>query len=129
MLHHIALEIAPGDLEAGIRFWEAIGFARVPVPDSLADRATWMEKSGTQIHLLLTGDPVVPGSGHPAVIVADLPAAIERLEAAGFSVQERQQHWGERRAIAVMAGGQRVEMMAAPPASTVSGSTGRDRPG
>lgn len=120
MLHHVALEVAPGDLEAGVAFWKAIGFVRVPAPESLADRATWLERSGTQIHLLHTEDPVVPKSGHPAVIVADLPAAIQRLEAAGFPVEERQRHWGERRTVAIMPGGQRVEMMAAPPASSVS---------
>jgi hypothetical protein len=57
--------------------------------------------------------------GHPAVVASDFACAVGGLREAGFTVVEADELWGERRSFAVMPGGGRVEVMAAPPAPTI----------
>ncbi len=115
MLAHVALETAPADGEAAAAFWRMLGFAAVEPPASLRDRAVWLERDGTQIHLLWTQEPTFQREGHVAVVVDDYDAALERLRAAGHEVEPRAEHWGAARAFVTVAGGHRVEVMAARP--------------
>jgi catechol 2,3-dioxygenase-like lactoylglutathione lyase family enzyme len=115
MLQHVAVEVAPPDLERSVRFWELLGFARVEPPAALAE-FTWLERGGTQIHLLPTESPTVPSRGHVAVVVADFEGAVEGLIEAGFEVDRRSEYWGSPRAKAIAPSGHVVELMAAPPA-------------
>jgi catechol 2,3-dioxygenase-like lactoylglutathione lyase family enzyme len=115
MLHHVSLEIAPGDVERSIEFFELAGFERVPAPDPIAPFVTWLERDGTQIHFIHTPEPTTPALGHPAVVASELDAVVGRLRDAGFEVEDADELWGERRAFGLMPGGQRVELMAAPP--------------
>jgi catechol 2,3-dioxygenase-like lactoylglutathione lyase family enzyme len=114
MLHHVGLEVRPGDLERSVEFWQALGFALVEPPETLRE-FTWLEREGTQVHLMPTDSPTVPARGHTAVVVADFDAAVESLSAQGFEVERRREHWGAARALAIAPGGHRVELMAAPP--------------
>ena len=114
MLHHVAIEVAPADVEAAAGFFELVGFARVEPPETLAE-FTWLERDGTQIHLMPTEDPTVPSPGHLAVVAPDFDATVARLRDAGFAVEPRREHWGQPRALAIAPGGHRVELMAAPP--------------
>jgi hypothetical protein len=52
------------------------------------------------------------------VVASDFDATVAGLRNAGFQVEEADDLWGERRGFAVMPGGQRVEVMAAPPEPT-----------
>jgi catechol 2,3-dioxygenase-like lactoylglutathione lyase family enzyme len=115
MLHHVSLEIAPHDVERSVEFLELLGFERLPAPDPIAPYVTWLESERTQIHLIHTPEPTTPALGHPAVVATDFEAAIGRLRAAGFTVEDADELWGEPRAFALMPGGQRVEVMGAPP--------------
>jgi catechol 2,3-dioxygenase-like lactoylglutathione lyase family enzyme len=115
VLNHVTLEIRHAELERSLAFWDLLGFERVTPPPTLRDRATWVERSGTQVHLLFVEDPVVPPAGHVAVVVEDFEDAIAALRRAGHEVEERPRHWGARRAFAVAPGGHRVELMASPP--------------
>ena len=115
MLHHVSLEIAPEEVERTIEFFGLLGFQRVPAPDSIAPFVTWLESATTQIHLIHTPEPTTPALGHPAVVAGDFEPAVARLRDAGFQVEEADELWGERRSFAVLPGGQRVEVMAAPP--------------
>ena len=115
MLHHVSLEVMPDDVGRAIEFFELLGFARVPAPDPIAPFVTWLEANGTQVHLIHTPEPTTPVLGHPAVVAAQFEAAVHGLTGAGFEVDDADELWGERRAFAVMPGGQRVELMAAPP--------------
>lgn len=116
MLHHVSLEVSPEDVERSLEFWSTLGFSRVEAPGELGGYVTWIEREGTQIHLIHTPDATVPALGHVAVVARDFDAAIERLRGAGFEVEDARELWGEPRAFAIAPGGHRVEVMRAPPA-------------
>ena len=116
MLQHVSLEIAPGEVEAAVAFWGLLGFEPVPSPEQLGGYVTWVERAGTQVHLIHTEGAAVPVLGHAAVVVDDFAGALERLAAAGHEVSEARDLWGARRAFAISPGGHRVELMASPPA-------------
>jgi len=115
VLHHVGIEIAPADIEAAVGFFELIEFARVEPPETLSEY-TWLEREGTQVHLMPVQDPTVPSPGHLAIVVADFDATVERLREHGFEVEPKREHWGEPRVLAIAPGGHRVELMGAPPA-------------
>jgi len=114
VLHHVGIEVAPADIEATVSFFELLGFERVEPPETLREY-TWVERDGTQVHLMPRESPVVPEVGHVAVVAPDFSQAVQRLQGAGFEVERRREHWGSPRALAIAPGGQRVELMAAPP--------------
>ena len=92
-----------------------LGFGRVDPPGTLAERATWVERAGTQIHLMRRDDPVQLPHGHLAVVVGDYDRTLEKLRAAGFDPEPRQEHWGAPRSFVRDPAGNRVELMSAPP--------------
>lgn len=115
MLQHVSLEVEPGDVAAAVAFWELVGFEVIEAPEALGGHVTWLERAGTQIHLIHTEAATAPVLGHAAVVVEDFDAALAAVEAAGHEVAEARQLWGARRAFAVGPGGHRVELMDAPP--------------
>lgn len=113
-VHHVSLEAGPADREPLAEFFALLGFARVAPPPSL-DGALWLERDGTQIHVLFADAPVAPPQGHVAVVCPDYEAALQRLREAGFAPERRREHWGAARCFVRAPGGHRVEVMAAPP--------------
>lgn len=96
-------------------FWALLGFARLTPPPLLRDRFTWVERAGTQIHLIPSDEPAIPVEGHVAVHVGDYEGALRALEAAGFAPEAAAEAWGAPRAFVHDPAGHRVELMAAPP--------------
>jgi catechol 2,3-dioxygenase-like lactoylglutathione lyase family enzyme len=115
MLHHVGLELRPSERARSIEFWQALGFALVEPPETLREY-TWLEREGTQVHLMPSDSPTVPGRGHTAIVARDFERDVAALDELGFEVERRREHWGARRALAIAPGGHRVELMAAPPA-------------
>jgi catechol 2,3-dioxygenase-like lactoylglutathione lyase family enzyme len=115
MLQHVSLEVGRDQVERCAAFWELLGFARVEPPSTLRDRATWLERDGTQVHLMLVDDPVVPPQGHAAVVAPDYEATLAALREAGFDPDPRSEHWGVPRSFVRDPIGHRVEVMSAPP--------------
>ena len=115
MLQHVTLEIPPAEAEAAIAFWELLGFERVEAPDALGGGIPWLERAGTQIHLIPTDAASVPVLGHAAVVAEDFEATLARVREAGHEVEESRRLWGARRAFAIGPGGHRVELMEFPP--------------
>jgi catechol 2,3-dioxygenase-like lactoylglutathione lyase family enzyme len=115
VIQHVSLETRPADVEAELGFWALLGFEQVDPPETLADRSAWVQRAGTQVHLLFAEETVVPPEGHVAVVAEPWEAVVTRLEAAGFGVDPRPRHWGAARAFVRSPGGHRVEIMAAPP--------------
>lgn len=115
MLHHVALEVSPDQVDPDRDFWTLAGFEEVEKPDSLGPGFTWFEKAGTQIHLVECENPVVPVSGHVAIVSRDFEETIKRLAEGGFEFEERPPLWDNRRVKFVSPSGHTVEMMAAAP--------------
>ena len=115
VLHHVGIEVAPADIAAAAGFFELIGFVRVEPPAAL-QKYTWLEREGTQVHLMPEDDPTVPSPGHLAVVAPEFDATVSRLREHSFEVEPKGEHWGQPRVVATAPGGHRVELMAAPPA-------------
>ena len=115
MLQHVTLEVAPEDIERSLEFWTLLGFAQVEPPPELAATFAWLEREGTQIHLMRTESPTVPPHGHVAVVAPDFERTVDRLRGHGFEVTPGREHWDAPRAKAIAPGGHTVELMAAPP--------------
>jgi catechol 2,3-dioxygenase-like lactoylglutathione lyase family enzyme len=115
VLHHVSLEVPPDQGDRSVEFWGLLGFEEVPAANVLGDSVRWLERDGTQIHLILTEGHTAPVLGHVAVVVPEHGAATEALRGAGFQVEDARQLWGADRAFAIAPGGHRVELMAAPP--------------
>jgi catechol 2,3-dioxygenase-like lactoylglutathione lyase family enzyme len=115
-LQHIGIEVSPADVEPTVAFFEALGFERVEPPAALHEGFTWVERDGTQVHLMHEPNPVVPPRAHLAVVVPDFKAAVERLRGLGFEVGPGREHWDAPRAHTVAPGGHRIELMERPPA-------------
>jgi len=115
MLQHVGIELRPSDLGRALEFFAALGFRRVEPPPALADGFTWLERGGTQIHLMHEEHPTVPPRAHLALVTPDIGTAVAALREQGFEVGAGRQHWGVPRAHAIAPGGHRVELMAAPP--------------
>jgi hypothetical protein len=113
VLHHIALETRREQAGEEVAFWRLLGFEPVNPPPTLAERAAWVQRGGTQIHFLYKDDPVVMPEGHTAVVVEDFERTLSALEP--FSPERRREHWGAKRAFVRSPAGHMVEFMAAPP--------------
>jgi len=114
-LQHAGIEIVPAEVERAVLLFELLGFRGVEPPPALADGFTWVEREGTQVHLMHETDPVVPPRGHVAVHVPDYDAALTRLREHDFDPVAHREHWGVPRSVVTLPGGQRVELMAKPP--------------
>jgi hypothetical protein len=115
VLHHVSIEVRPDDAERVLEFLGLIGFQRVDAPGEIAEYVDWVEHEGTQVHLIRTPEPAVQHLGHPAFVAADFDSTAASLRNAGFEFEESRQLWGEKRGFATLPGGQKVELMAAPP--------------
>jgi catechol 2,3-dioxygenase-like lactoylglutathione lyase family enzyme len=115
VLHHVSIEVPPAEADRMVEFWRLLGFDEVSSPEALGGSVRWLEREGTQIHLILTEGGTVPVLGHAAVVAPEFEATMKKLGDAGFEVEETRELWGERRAFAIGPAGHRVELMAAPP--------------
>jgi catechol 2,3-dioxygenase-like lactoylglutathione lyase family enzyme len=116
MLHHVGIEVAPAEIGRSVELWQLLGFKPVEPPASLSE-FTWLERKGTQVHLMPTESPTVPSRGHTAIVVTDFERTFAALAEHGFEIERRREHWGAPRARVIAPDGHRVELMAAPPAS------------
>lgn len=114
MIHHVAIDVPRGDLDAAVAFWALLGYAEVAAPPALAGGWRWVERAGTQIHLRPAEHPA-GGGWHVAVVVDDHAATVRALRDAGFGVDAGTEYWDEPRAKTTAPGGATVELMAAPP--------------
>ncbi len=124
MLQHVSIEVPAAEAERTVEFWALLGFDRVEPPEPLAGYVTWLEREGTQIHLIHTDEASVPVLGHVAVVAPDFQAAFDRIADAGYEIEESRRLWGERRAFAIAPVGHRVELMAAPPPPSSAAAAG-----
>jgi catechol 2,3-dioxygenase-like lactoylglutathione lyase family enzyme len=114
VLQHVSVEVRPEQVDACVAFWELLGFEPVEPPESLR-RFTWLERAGTQIHLMPFEDPVTTAHGHAAIVVEDYEATLARLRDHGFDPRPGSEAWGAPRSFVRDPAGNHVELMSAPP--------------
>jgi catechol 2,3-dioxygenase-like lactoylglutathione lyase family enzyme len=115
MLQHVTLEVTRAQVRDCVAFWELLGFAEVTPPPLLRDRFTWVEREGTQIHLVPVDDPVTENEGHTAVVAPDYEAALAALAQAGFATREGTNAWDAPRSFVRDPAGHLVEVMSRAP--------------
>lgn len=115
MLQHATLEIGRDRVDACVAFWGLLGFEPLTAPPLLRDRFVWVMHEGTQIHLEPRDHPIVPETGHVAVLPADYEAALAALRDAGFELTEGSNAWNAPRMFVRCPAGHRVEIMSKPP--------------
>jgi catechol 2,3-dioxygenase-like lactoylglutathione lyase family enzyme len=115
MLQHVALEVREAETDAEVAFWGMLGFAEVTPAGTLRESTRWVQRGGTQIHLLFVAEPVIPPRGHVAVVTEAFAEVCARLAAAGRIPELRAEYWGAPRAHVSTPAGHRVELMQAPP--------------
>jgi catechol 2,3-dioxygenase-like lactoylglutathione lyase family enzyme len=115
VIQHVAFEVPRDRWDTCVDFYGLVGFERVAPPPSLAERAAWVQRGLTQVHLMDVEEPVVLPRGHVAVVVDDYDATLAALRDAGHDVEPRAEHWGSPRAYVRDPAGNLVELMAFPP--------------
>ena len=88
MLQHVSLEVPQDQVARTIEFWGLLGFEHTEAPEPIAPYVTWLQREGTQIHLIHTDEATVPPLGHAAVVAADFEGAVARLRGADFEVED-----------------------------------------
>jgi catechol 2,3-dioxygenase-like lactoylglutathione lyase family enzyme len=115
MLQHVTLEVTAAQIRECVAFWELLGFGEMEPPPLLRDRFTWVEREGTQIHLVRVDDPIAARDGHVAVIADDYDGALARLTGAGFSPREGLNAWDAPRSFVRDPAGHLIEVLSKPP--------------
>jgi catechol 2,3-dioxygenase-like lactoylglutathione lyase family enzyme len=115
MLQHTSLEVRPDQADACVGFWRLLGFEQMTPPPILRGHVTWVQREGTQIHLLHTDEPVAVPKGHVAVVADDYDGALAALRANGFDPYPGSNAWDAPRSFVRDPAGHLVEVMSAPP--------------
>ena len=99
MLHHVGIEVAPADVERAVEFFALLGFERVEPPPTLAASFTWLERDGTQIHLMHEETPDRAAARPPRRRRPRLRGDARRACASTASRSSAgREHWGAPRA-------------------------------
>ena len=121
MLQHVTLEVTPAQVRDCVAFWELLGFTEMEPPPLLRDRFTWVEREGTQIHLVPVDDPIAAREGHVAVSPTTTRPRSRGSPSTGFAVREGSNAWNAARVVRHRPGGppHRGHVEAAAPAVAV----------
>ncbi len=115
MLQHVTLEVTPDQVRDCVAFWALLGFTEMTPPPLLRDRFTWVEREGTQIHLVPVEQPIAAREGHVAVLAEDFEATLERLTSAGYQLREGTNAWDAPRSFVRDPAGHLIEVMSSSP--------------
>src|SRR3954451_9805072 len=115
MLQHASLEVTRDRLADCVAFWQLLGFTPMEPPPKLRNRFTWVEREGTQIHLIPVDDPVTAREGHVAIVAPEYAATLEALRGAGFEPSDGENAWDAPRSFVRDPAGHLVEVMSPPP--------------
>ncbi|HET7773153.1 MAG TPA: VOC family protein [Burkholderiaceae bacterium] len=111
-LDHVQISIPAGRLDEALRFYaDTLGFVRVPKPAELSPTGAWLTGGTLNLHLGEEAHFATDGRAHPALMVADAGALIERCAAAGYRHRWDEGPAGYLRGSVFDPFGNRVELM------------------
>lgn len=128
-LDHVQLAMPAGGEEQARRFYgELLGLPETAKPPHLAARGgCWFESDAVKLHLGVEAEFRPARKAHPALLVAGLPALVERLRAEGVGVVDDEPLEGYDRVYASDPFGNRLELMEPTGAPATPGSAVRGR--
>jgi catechol 2,3-dioxygenase-like lactoylglutathione lyase family enzyme len=117
-IHHIQVAAPRGSEDVLRRFYgDVLGMTEVPKPPDLVGRGgVWFRAGGVELHLGVEDDFRPARKAHPGLLVADLPAYVERLAARGVPVAWDGAFPGYRRCYLHDPYGNRLELLEPLPA-------------
>jgi catechol 2,3-dioxygenase-like lactoylglutathione lyase family enzyme len=85
-IHHVQLAMPAGEEENARAFYiNILGFIEIPKPAELAKRGgAWFQSGNVQLHIGVDNDFHPARKAHPAFLVDDLNALLEKIQAAGY---------------------------------------------
>lgn len=91
-IDHVQLAMPADEEEIARAFYAGVlGLAEISKPPQLARRGgVWFQAGSVQIHLGIEADFHPAKKAHPAFIVADLDALLDRVRKAGYEVDTSQ---------------------------------------
>jgi catechol 2,3-dioxygenase-like lactoylglutathione lyase family enzyme len=112
-IDHVQLAMPAGGEEEARGFYaRLLGLPETPKPEELAKRGgVWFESSQVKIHLGVDGEFRPARKAHPALLVKDLRALIERLRNGGVAVVDDEPLPGYDRVYVSDPFGNRLELM------------------
>ncbi len=112
-LDHVQLAMPPGGEDEVVGFYEGLlGLPQVPKPPQLAVRGgCWFSNGDVALHLGVEADFRPARKAHPALLVEDLAALVELLEARGVEVAPGEPLEGYERCHIADPFGNRIELM------------------
>ena len=113
-IDHVQIAIPEGREDTARTFYiNILGFTEIPKPPALLKRGgAWFQSGNVQLHLGVEKDFRPARKAHPAFIVEDLDAALEKVQQAGYEWDESQPPLdGYKRAHIYDPFGNRIELM------------------
>ena len=112
-IDHVQLAMPAGREAAAVAFYQGLlGIPHVPKPPHLAARGgCWFESDGVKVHLGVEADFRPARKAHPALLVDDLAALVERLAEAGVPLRDDEPLDGYDRVYADDPFGNRLELL------------------
>ncbi len=91
-IDHVQIAMPPGQEEKARAFYiDLLGFTEISKPPELAKRGgAWFESGTTQLHLGVEPDFRPARKAHPAFIVDNLDALLEKIQVAGYEIDSSQ---------------------------------------
>ena len=113
-INHVQIAMPVGGEETARAFYiNLLGFTEIPKPPELAKRGgAWFQSGNAQLHLGVESDFRPARKAHPAFLVDDLDAILEKVQLAGYEWDESQPPLeGYKRAHIYDPFGNRIELM------------------
>jgi catechol 2,3-dioxygenase-like lactoylglutathione lyase family enzyme len=112
-LHHVQLAMPAGQEDVARAFYsELLGIPEVAKPEPMAARGgAWFERGELRIHLGVEAKFRPAKKAHPALLVEDFDAMVQRLEAAGHAFKAGEDLGSARRGFVDDPFGNRVELV------------------
>ena len=112
-LDHVQLAMPPGEEDRARAFYhDVLGLMEVPKPAALAARGgVWFASGSLKLHLGVEQDFWPARKAHPALLVHNLPALIERCQSAGYATATDMPLPGYERVYVSDPFGNRIELL------------------